>query len=549
MSFLPEGSSALVAVAAGQSIAVGAVRGGTANVTFPVGYSKGPSSTVNNGTATYGPFATAATVTVYAAQGTAEYVTGTSPVCTDGPVALATDPLTGEIALTGAGNTFAGQYPMVSLSPELLNDCVFGQITDGRFLGMGDQDGSGDTRLWLSTGYKTGTLTRVNSSAASVASGGLQDTAAAEIGTGSAGKIVNAWPVTNGDILMMTRASLVDTYHLFRLKANNNAMGVASSVGSDASYSNKKAILDIGRLVQGSGAHSVGITALSNRSFCEATINNAKVYLFAEYNINGARVSGSTDDQVRVWKSTDSGANWTKLLEFNTDGTHKISHFHAVIQDPYTKWVYFLTGDIGTENSIIAWDGVSAAPAANSALSVFATTAGWKVISGSELNRHTDLCFGPAGIYSIPDADTEAYETTSTAYVGVTLPKTLDFVSMVTTVSRLDLIPPLMAVRSSQGWAAFVSFRTTGAAEDYLHLWIQDDANGYRKWRLANKIRNYLTPTSRTANFWFGTDGALYLCGRSGQSTQFSSAAKLSTSVRFTPIAYTATEPNVFDGV
>ena len=103
MAFLPQGSSAQVAITAGESIAVGAVRGGTANVTFPVGYPKGPSSTVNNTTAVYGPFATATTVTVYAAQGTAEYVTGTSPVCTDGPVALATDPLTGGVLLIGSG--------------------------------------------------------------------------------------------------------------------------------------------------------------------------------------------------------------------------------------------------------------------------------------------------------------------------------------------------------------------------------------------------------------------------------------------------------------
>lgn len=105
MAFLPQGSSAQVAITAGESIAVGAVRGGTANVTFPVGYPKGPSSTVNNTTAVYGPFATATTVTVYAAQGTAEYVTGTSPVCTDGPVALATDPLTGGNSLVLPGGT------------------------------------------------------------------------------------------------------------------------------------------------------------------------------------------------------------------------------------------------------------------------------------------------------------------------------------------------------------------------------------------------------------------------------------------------------------
>lgn len=109
MAFLQQGSSEQVSIAAGESIAVGAVRGATANVTFPVGYAKGPSSTVNDGTATYGPFATATTVTVYAAQGTAEYVTGTSPVCTDGPVALVVNAYSGAVTPSNLGIPWSSQ--------------------------------------------------------------------------------------------------------------------------------------------------------------------------------------------------------------------------------------------------------------------------------------------------------------------------------------------------------------------------------------------------------------------------------------------------------
>jgi hypothetical protein len=103
MAFLQQGSSAQVAIAAGESIAVGAVRGATANVTYPVGYPKGPSETVVNGTETFGPFVTATTVTVYAAQGTAEYVTGANPVCTDVPIAAYTWATKPSAVTAGAG--------------------------------------------------------------------------------------------------------------------------------------------------------------------------------------------------------------------------------------------------------------------------------------------------------------------------------------------------------------------------------------------------------------------------------------------------------------
>lgn len=454
----------------------------------------------------------------------------------------------GSSLVSGDGNSYALGPPSIGLDASVLTDCIFGQLPDGRFVGMGDLDNSSDSRLWISTGYNSGTITRMNATSTFVQSGGLQDTAGAEW-SGAGAKIFNAWTVSNGDVMMLVQASGVATYHLFRCKANNNALGATNSIGSDVNYSNKRACLDIGRPTQGSGGIVTGVRCLAGRSFLEATINNAKVYLFAEYNINGSRTPGSTNDAVFVWQSMDAGATWSKLLTFNTDGSNtNIDHFHGVVQDPYTGWIYFMTGDVGSKNRIIAWDGVSAAPAANSSIATINSTAGWRCIGGDELKRLTDISFGPSSLYSLPDSDDETAETTTTAFVGTMMPRTLDYVSSVApAVGRLAKIPPIMAARSAQGWAAFTTFRTTGAAENYLQVWLQDDVNGARPWRLTNKLRNYITATATPSQFFIGTDGALYLSGKSGNSIQFTSAAKVATSIRLTPAPYSAAIA-VFDG-
>ena len=498
------------------------------------------------GTFTYGPYPMGGTVVVDVESNSGSSVAW---VRSDSIVAESADGA--QFLMDGGGKAYpvAQLGQLVDLVPsQVLNDCIFGQLPDGRFVGMGDNDSSSDIRLWISTSYVGGTITRMNATATFVVSGGLQDTAGVEW-SGAGAKIVNAWCPSNGDVLMLVQASGVANYHLFRCKANNNALGAANSIGSDGSYSNKKSCLDLGRITQGSGAITPNVRALSGKSFCEATIAGAKVYLFAEYNVQTGRVAGSTDDQCFVWKSTDAGATWSKLLTFNTDGSNtNIDHFHSVVQDPYTGWVYFMTGDVDAKNRVIAWDGVSAAPAANASIATINSTAGWKCIGGDELKRYTDLCFGPAGIYTMPDSDDEATEASTTSFVGTTLPRTLDYVTTIApAVGRVAKVPPLLAFRSPDGWAAFVTFRTTGAAENYLQIWLQSDPNGFLPWRLSNKVRNYLTSTATPAQFFLGTDGAVYLGGKSGNSIQFTSAAKTATTVRFDVAAYTGAL-NTFDG-
>ena len=86
----------------------------------------------------------------------------------------------GSSLVSGDGNSYALGPPSIGLDASVLTDCIFGQLPDGRFVGMGDLDNSSDSRLWISTGYNSGTITRMNATSTFVQSGGLQDTAGAE---------------------------------------------------------------------------------------------------------------------------------------------------------------------------------------------------------------------------------------------------------------------------------------------------------------------------------------------------------------------------------
>jgi hypothetical protein len=84
MAFLQRGGSIVVTVPAGQSIAVGALRGSQAQVLIPSGLSGGPISLVNNATQTFGPFINGASISVSCISGTTEYVVDVAPLLTDG---------------------------------------------------------------------------------------------------------------------------------------------------------------------------------------------------------------------------------------------------------------------------------------------------------------------------------------------------------------------------------------------------------------------------------------------------------------------------------
>jgi hypothetical protein len=381
-------------------------------------------------------------------------------------------------------------------------------MLDGNYLAYDDFPGSGIGTQRLVTLTAAGVATRLQSTSMNAAEA-LKNTAGTVIGSSSA-SIHQAWQTANGDIFWVA-VSAGNVHHLFRAKA------ATYTVGSDAGYSNKQAVLDIGLHT---GVHSADVRSLSTRSFLEATVNGVSHLFFAEYNVSSGRTSGvggAGHDQTILYRSTNGGQTWTVLLEFNTAGSHVLDHFHAVIQDPGTKLIYVLSGDQTTENSIIMYDGVSAAPAANSTLAVIHATPGWKVLSGSELHRYTDLSFSYDGIYGFPDADQEASDTTSTAFVSTYLDKTINFVSSIAAADRYSEIAPYINVSHSELGHFCVSFRTQSglnAGEPYLWVWHLDEN---KAWKLIAKLKNHraVTGTPRCA-FFDGYDlfvGASYKSG------------------------------------
>lgn len=263
-------------------------------------------------------------------------------------------------------------------------DTVLDQLPDGTYIGTSsDAAGGFGGRLWTATG-SAASLTKTGRAATSTST--LLDTTGASIGGGTIG---DAWALPNGDFIFYALDAATKG-HLYL--AHNNAG--TWTVGANATlYNDAKAVLDIGRK---SGAQPANIRSLHHRSLCVATIGGATVLLFGEYNVASGRVAGSTNDQVRVWKSTDFGLTWTILLDFNGNGSSsQVRHTHGIVQDPITGKIYFLFGDDPT-SGLLRWDGVSAAPAANTPLASFRGVTGWEVLWDStypDTYRSGDIVF------------------------------------------------------------------------------------------------------------------------------------------------------------
>ncbi|TWI69054.1 hypothetical protein IP91_00119 [Pseudoduganella lurida] len=304
------------------------------------------------------------------------------------------------------------------------------------------------------------------------AANALMDSFGNVIGDGAA-SIVAAWLAKNGDIFFVSthgasNGNPANRSALFR--ARLNASKTDATVGSDTAASNKRACIDIGRWPQtAAGPWSRNIRMLARASFLEATVDGVSHYYYCEYNVAGGdRVPGGLNDQCIIYRSVDLGATWEVFMELNTGGTNIIAHFHGAVQDPYTGVIYFMTGDFNTQNAVISYDGKSPKLAANTPLAEISSKPGFKCINNTELVRFTDLCFTPDKIFTLPDADTEAGDATSIAYVNTTLARDLGYiVSVSRNPERHDKVPPFSAIQHSRLGALFISFRQDATQQEY----------------------------------------------------------------------------------
>jgi hypothetical protein len=123
---------------------------------------------------------------------------------------------------------------------------------------------------------------------------------------------------------------------------------------------------------------------------------------FGEYNINRNRIPGSTNDRLRIMKSTDNGETWIKIMEWNTNGYNQVGHIHAMKQDPYTGEIYVCTGDNLNKAGIIKWNGVSPWRD-NATLPGLKTLTGFSVLTGGQRFRAVDMLFDQNSFYTVTD--------------------------------------------------------------------------------------------------------------------------------------------------
>ncbi len=103
MAFLQQNDSATISIPVGQSLRVGAYRNAAASILIPQGRSGGPSATLKNAAATYGPWPVIVNVTIAAAYGEIEYIAAVTPILTDNPFDPSTITATGPITVTQNG--------------------------------------------------------------------------------------------------------------------------------------------------------------------------------------------------------------------------------------------------------------------------------------------------------------------------------------------------------------------------------------------------------------------------------------------------------------
>jgi hypothetical protein len=108
-------------------------------------------------------------------------------------------------------------------------------------------------------------------------------------------------------------------------------------------------------------------TSNDNEFFSEMGIGWSGSVIYAgEYN----QFSDTTQYvDIFVWKSTDNGSTWNRVLNLTNVIGHKLRHVHLVAVDPYTKDVYITTGDNPNNGTIVfsqdggtTWKKIVAAP-------------------------------------------------------------------------------------------------------------------------------------------------------------------------------------------
>jgi len=368
-------------------------------------------------------------------------------------------------------------------------EAVFDQSKGGKYL-FTQYDGtygSFGSALSIATGTVTSMSKTSLQTVTNVSS--LKDTSGAAI---TAGDVTCAWWLSETRFLFVGRKLSNNNYYVWLCNYN----GAAWTVGAEAgTFANGNAVLALG-LYSGGQAGLSGILhshSLAVKSSSEAVIG--------EYNINGSRVNGSTNDAVRVYQTTDGGVTWTAILTFNTSG-NQIRHCHAVRYDRYTGDYYMVFGD-DPNSGIIRWDGSSASPAANTPITQagIGSVAGWEVMhdtAGLEC-RSGSIAIHPQSVHYMADNSEVNTSVTYAFLVGKSKPMVRIQSNL---YERSPGRPPLICCEMPNGGAFWASMRETTDTGTGAETW-----KGYDFWYTQDGIT--FTRVARTRDNSTVTSGVI----------------------------------------
>ena len=431
----------------------------------------------------------------------------------------------GGIAEYGEGGQFIGGRQAFFAKPPSLSRnsahsrAFLDQISDGRYLGTSRVEGSAARQISVySEDYAL--LSNIGNT---YSSGTMLSPSGVAVGINCV--IHHIWALPDGNFLYHVFDATSGNSFIFRCVFNSGNPG-ASTVGNNSpAFDNKRAVLALGSS-DGLGTGQIGnVRILSKTGLAIATYKEVTTLYIAEYSVASGRVAGSTNDAVRIWQSTDLGQTWTKLYEWNTNGTtRQIDHLHSVLKSPNSRDLYFTFGDVPGACGILTWDGVSPWPANNLSLKQFKNQPGFTVMHDeSEWYRACDLCFSDDGVYWLPDSDDD-----STGYAYVSLRATGDIKNArrTGTIERIRRLPPINAAYDhNRGIGFYVSLRTGSptVGDPPRECWIWGTGDRGETWRVVAKVLLDVAQNSQTtwSSFYFNKRGQLVLAGLFARSVSF----------------------------
>lgn len=301
--------------------------------------------------------------------------------------------------------------------------------------------------------------------------------------------ISNVWNTSTPGLLFMTCKNLATSKtYLYK------SIDYGESWGNNSpSYDNDAHVELIGN-VDGTDENHISGCELLGRGFCEL---NGKFY-FAEYNVNGSRVVGGANDQVRVVVSIDNGDTWQTAARWNANGSRQVRHAHGVNTDGDSIYISF--GDLSSESGILKWDGVSEL-VSNQELSEYANC-----LHGSQTYRTGDVLFPPGSAYMFWMADSSAPDSNRGIFRALR-DMSAPAERMNSDITGFELHSGWYGVVVDPSTMVFSEFLESDAPNYQMNFYSTSD--GGNTWALVAKYGS-ADISSGTRGFFLWKDGNLY---------------------------------------